>query len=140
MCGDKLYLTEQFIQTRFIDKKVGQRFAFEDSILLNIVNGTQRVFLKPEEDMLLRASTKESHGVNMKMSVCERDDSAQGMSQACLARSSQVGNHQMVYATLKKGTAYDLILDYTNSILALSSFYDCPHAQLKVQMTRLEEA
>jgi len=80
MCGDKLFLTERFIQTRFIDKKAGQRFVFEDSILLNVVNGTQHVYLKPEEDMLLRVSSKESHGVNMKMSVCERDDSEQGMS------------------------------------------------------------
>lgn len=43
MCSDKLYLVDSFIQHRFIDGRDGQKFVFEDSILLNVVNNTQHV-------------------------------------------------------------------------------------------------
>lgn len=95
--------------------------------------------------MLLKVTAKEAYGVNMKLSLCEGtgdgdDGWERQASTTCSAHSSQVGNHQILYVTVSKGKAYSLVLDYTNSILSLSSFYDCPHAQLKVSMTRLEEA
>ena len=40
MCGDKLLLSEMFIQNRFIRDKAGQRFTFEDDMILNLVNTT----------------------------------------------------------------------------------------------------
>ena len=67
MCGDKLYLAEDFIQNRFIDHKGGQRFTFEDDIIINTINTTHRVRLAPEEDMVLKMSAKEAYGVNMAM-------------------------------------------------------------------------
>ena len=33
-----------------------------------------------------------------------------------------------------------LVLDYTNAILALNSFYDCPHTHFKLSMIKEEEA
>jgi hypothetical protein len=96
--------------------------------------------------MLLKVSAKEAYGVNMKLSLCEgdADDPLHGWERqaaaACSGHSSQIGNHEILYVTVSKGKAYSLVLDYTNSILSLSSFYDCPHAKLKVSMTRLEEA
>lgn len=33
-----------------------------------------------------------------------------------------------------------LVLDYTNAVMALSSFYDCPHTHFKLSMVQVEEA
>lgn len=67
MCGNKLYLADRFIQSRFIDGKAGQRFTFEDDVILSYTNKTQRVYLTPETDMVLKMSVKEAYGVNMEM-------------------------------------------------------------------------
>lgn len=32
------------------------------------------------------------------------------------------------------------MLDYTNAIMSLSSFYDCPHTHFKLSMLKVEEA
>lgn len=94
--------------------------------------------------MLVKVSAKEAHGVNMKLRLCEGEDPEdvgdRQQSTTCPASSSQIGNHEILYARMSKGKTYTLILDYTNSIITLSSFYDCPHTKLKVAMTRLEEA
>jgi len=95
--------------------------------------------------MLLKVSAKEAYGVNMKLSLCEgADDGDDGRehrsTSSCSVHSSQIGNREILYATVSKGRSYSLIMDYTNSILSLSSFYDCPHTSLKVSMIRLEEA
>ena len=40
MCGDKLYLTEHFFQNRFIAGRKGQKFTFDDQIILSLVNSS----------------------------------------------------------------------------------------------------
>jgi len=40
MCGNKLFMTEEFIQHRFIDGRGGQRFTFDDHIIFALVNST----------------------------------------------------------------------------------------------------
>ena len=70
MCGDKLYLNQDFIQNRFIDHRGGQKFIFDDDIILNLVNSTQDITITPEEDMLLKMSAKEAYGVNMGIVMC----------------------------------------------------------------------
>jgi hypothetical protein len=132
MCGDKLFLTESFIQSRFIDGKAGQRFSFDDMVIFSLMNATQKVRITPEVDMLLKMSSKEAYGVNMAMTLCTEED--------CLVASSQVGNTEVLFATLTEGRSYYIQLDYSNSIIALSSFFDCPHAHLQVSMMKLVEA
>lgn len=132
MCGDKLYLTESFIQNRFIDGRGGQKFTFEDNVIFSLINATQKIEFRPEEDMLLKMSSKQAYGVNMGMSLCQGRD--------CLFSSSQVGNTEMLYTTLSKGEKYYVQLDFSNSIIALSSFFDCPHAHLQISMIKLSEA
>ena len=46
----------------------------------------------------------------------------------------------MLYAGLTKGTTYYVTLDYSNSIIQLSSFFDCPHIHLSIAMMELELA
>lgn len=40
MCGDKLYLSESFLQNRFIENRGGQKFIFDDDIILNLINSS----------------------------------------------------------------------------------------------------
>lgn len=82
--------------------------------------------------MLLRMSSKEAYGVNVDLSVCMKD--------SCLVTSQQVGNTEILFTTLKKGTEYYLTLKYSNSIIQLSSFFDCPHFHLMISMIKLEDA
>lgn len=46
----------------------------------------------------------------------------------------------MIMTTVKKGKTYFIDLDYTNSIITLSSYFDCPSAHLKLSMMKLSEA
>lgn len=132
MCGDKLFLSESFIQNRFIADKAGQRFVFEDDVILGLVNTTQKIKIEPEEDMLLKVSSKQAYGVNLAMRLCDDHD--------CHGFSSQTGNTEILYAKAKKGGKYYLELDYSNSIIQLSSFFDCPHLHLKIAMMKTSDA
>jgi len=132
MCGNKLYLHEWFIQNRFIDHKGGQKFIFEDDIILNLVNSSQPITFTPEETMVLKVAAKEAYGVNMAMTLCERQD--------CHVKSSKVGNTEQLYTVVQKDTRYTLTLDYSNSIVELSTFYDCPHVRLSIAMMKHTEA
>lgn len=69
MCDDKLYIHENFIQDRFIDGRHGNKFTFDDQILLNLVQPSQLINIHPEEDMLIKMTSRVANGVNMKMSV-----------------------------------------------------------------------
>lgn len=91
-------------------------------MIFSLINATQRIEFRPEEDMLLKMSSKQAYGVNMAMTLCQGQD--------CLFSSSQVGNTEMLYTTLNRGETYHVQLDFSNSIIALSSFFDCPHAHL----------
>ena len=82
--------------------------------------------------MLLKLSAKEAYGVNMAMSLCEGSD--------CRVTSSKIGNTEILYAVVRAGTKYTLTLDYSHSIIEISSFYDCPHSRVSLSMTELGEA
>lgn len=133
MCGDKLYLTDSFIQKRFIEGRSGSAFIFDDFVVLSLINSTQTVTVTPEEDMLLKMASKEAYGINMAMQLCKENED-------CTVQSTQVGNTEMLYATLSQGKTYNIELDFSNSIITLSSFFDCPHAHLSVSMRKLEDA
>jgi len=132
MCGDKLYLNQDFIQNRFIDHRGGQKFIFDDDIILNLVNSTQDITITPEEDMLLKMSAKEAYGVNMGIVMCSKGD--------CSVKSSKVGNTEMLFAVVRKGQTYTITLDYSHSIVELSTFYDCPHARVSISMIKEQDA
>jgi hypothetical protein len=132
MCGDKIFLSESFIQNRFIDSKSGQRFIFDDYVILSFLNSTHTINITPEEDMLLKMSSREAYGVNMAMQLCE--------GQQCTVSSSQVGNAELLFAILSKGKSYEVKLDFSHSIIALSSFFDCPHAHLSIAMMKVDDA
>ena len=40
MCSDKFYLMDYYIQNRYIEGRDGQKFVFEDTVVLNVVNNT----------------------------------------------------------------------------------------------------
>lgn len=132
MCGNKLYLSEKFIQNRFIDDRAGQKFIFDDDVILNLVNSSQKISITPEADMLLKVSAKEGYGVNMEMTLCQGAD--------CSIVSSKTGNTEMLFATVQKGKEYVLTLDYSHSIIELHSFYDCPNVRLSIAMTSVADA
>lgn len=71
MCGDKLFLTESFIQNRFIDHRKGEKFNFDDQVLLSLINTTQTIQIVPEADMLMKVSSKESYGINMRIQLLQ---------------------------------------------------------------------
>lgn len=124
MCGDKLFLTESFIQSRFIDHRNGEKFVFDDNILLSLMSTTQTIKIEPEADMLMKVSSKEAYGINMKLQLL------QGAEKESHIKAQRVGNTEIMYASVKKGQTYHIELDFTNSIITLSSFFDCPHAHL----------
>jgi hypothetical protein len=71
MCGDKLFLTESFIQSRFIDHRNGEKFVFDDHILLSLMSTTHTIKIEPEADMLMKVSSKEAYGINMKLQLLQ---------------------------------------------------------------------
>jgi len=111
MCGDKLFLSENFIQSRFIDHRNGEKFSFDDQVLLSLVNTKNTIKIVPEEDMLMKVSSKESYGVNMRIQLLK------GSEKESQIRAERVGNTEIMYATVKKGQTYHIELDYTNSII-----------------------
>ena len=66
-----IYLAENFIQNRFIDGRSGEPFVFDDQVILSLLNFTQRVNIKPEEDMTLKVASKEAYGVNLIIELCD---------------------------------------------------------------------
>ena len=73
-CKHRLFLHENFIQNRFLEGKGGRRFTFDEDMLISFAHNAQKIFLKPEVDMILKVSTKEAYGINMAMKVCKKDD------------------------------------------------------------------
>ena len=61
-------------------------------------------------------------------------------SSKCPIHSSQVGNNELLYATVSRGKSYVLVMDYTSSILSLTSFYDFPNTHFKIAMMNTEQA
>ena len=111
MCGDMIYLAENFIQNRFIDGRSGEPFIFDDQVILSLLNFTQRVNIKPEEDMTLKVASKEAYGVNLIMELCD------AINNLCAVKSSKVGNYEVLFAAVTKNREYYLKLSYKNSII-----------------------
>jgi hypothetical protein len=82
--------------------------------------------------MLLKLSAKEAYGVNMAMTLCQGSD--------CSVQSSKAGNTEVLYAVVRGRKSYTITLDYSHSIVEISSFYDCPHARISLSMTGVDEA
>lgn len=82
--------------------------------------------------MILKVSSKQNHGVNMAITLCTDDD--------CLVASTQIGNTEMIMTAVTKGKTYFIDLDYTNSIITMSSYFDCPSAHLMLSMMKANEA
>ena len=61
--------------------------------------------------MVLKMSAKEAYGVNMIMQLCTKS--------GCTKSSTRAGNTNVLYATVKKGTAYYIELNYSGSIIVL---------------------
>jgi len=74
--------------------------------------------------MVLKVASHEAYGVNMEMQLC---DATNGM---CAVKSSQVGNYEVLFATLTKDRSYHLKFSYKNSIIQISNFFDCPNIHL----------
>lgn len=58
----------------------------------------------------------------------------------CDLESTRIGNTEMLFGHVSKGTEYHIELDYQNSIIVLSSFFDCPNAHLEISMVKVQEA
>lgn len=106
-----IYLAENFIQNRFIDGRSGEPFIFDDQVILSLLNFTQRVNIKPEEDMTLKVASKEAYGVNLIMELCDASNNL------CAVKSSKVGNYEVLFAAVSKNREYYLKLSYKNSII-----------------------
>lgn len=63
-----------------------------------------------------------------------------GREKASKIKAQKVGNTEIMYASVKQGQTYHIELDFTNSIIVLSSFFDCPSAHLEISMMSLKEA
>jgi hypothetical protein len=84
--------------------------------------------------MLMKVSSKEAYGVNMKIQLLHGRESVGSV------QSQKVGNTEILYASVKRGQTYHIELDFTNSIITLTSFFDCPNAHLQIAMVRETEA
>jgi hypothetical protein len=107
---------------------------FDDYVLLSLINTTQTIQITPEADMLMKVSSKEAYGINMKIQLLHGKDKVGSVT------SQKVGNTEIMYASVKKGQTYHIELDFTNSIITLTSFFDCPNAHLQIAMVREAEA
>jgi hypothetical protein len=50
-----------------------------------------------------------------------------------------VGNTEILMASVMKDTEYVIKLDYSNSIVQMSTFFDCPHAHIRIAMQTKSE-
>jgi len=128
-CKHRLFLSENFIQNRFIAGKGGRRFTFDEEVLVSFAHNSQQLYLKPEKDSILKVSSKEAYGVNMNFTLCKKNDE-----RACPGISSVTGNTEMLFAQLDAGVEYYLGIEHKGSIVQLSSYFDCPHVHMRLSM------
>ena len=69
-----MFLQHNFIQRKFIDGMQGQRFSFNDKIILNVFSLNQTIDITPEVDSLLKVQVKEAFGVNAAIVLCQGID------------------------------------------------------------------
>jgi len=59
-----MFLMEEFIQQKFIDGQSGQKFHFQDKIIMNLYDLKAQVLIQPELDSHLKVIIREAFGVN----------------------------------------------------------------------------
>lgn len=62
-----MYLTQDFIQNKFITGQAGQKFFFSDKTVIDLVNLEQRITIFPEQDSFLKVFAREAFGVNLQI-------------------------------------------------------------------------
>ena len=83
--------------------------------------------------MILKISSKVAYGVDVEFRVCTGNND-------CRIQSQRIGNSELLFASVNKGQQYQIFLEYGNSIITLSSFFDCPHVHIKLSMMSLVDA
>ena len=132
-----MYLTQDFIQNKFITGQNGQRFFFTDKTVIDLVNLEQRLTIFAEQDSYIKVFAREAFGVNLKIQLCRQQDNG---TTVCDVESQQIGNVEMLTADVKKHTKQFLRLSYFDSVLAFHSYRECPHITLEVSMISSSEA
>jgi hypothetical protein len=46
------------------------RFNFDEEVLVNLMNHSQKIQINPEKDMHLMVHSSEAYGINMKIKLC----------------------------------------------------------------------
>ena len=69
-----MFLLDDFIQTKFIDGESGQKFHFNDKIIMNLYDLKQEIMIQPELDSNLKVVIREAFGVNAMISLCKTDE------------------------------------------------------------------
>lgn len=75
---------------------------------------------------------KEAYGVNADIVLCEGED--------CITNSMQIGTSELLMQPVKKDTSYTIELGYANSIITVTSFFQCPHINYEITMIPESEA
>jgi hypothetical protein len=81
---------------------------------------------------LIKIKVKEAFGVNTMIVMCNEEE--------CLMNSVKIGTSEIMFASIKKDKTYSIELGYSNSIISMSSFFTCPHINLEISMTPLDQA
>ena len=131
-----MYLMEDFVQSKFIEGQTGQKFSFQDKIIMNLADQRQHIDILPELDSSLKVVIREQFGVNAQLSLVSASD----RDGPAIQEGRQVGTTEILYVPkVAKGQAVTVRLDYSHSVLAFHTFTECPHLPIEVSMISLDE-
>ena len=74
----------------------------------------------------MKVKVKEAFGVNAQITLCSNED--------CVTSSVQIGTSEILFTKLNKGQKYSIDIGYANSIIQMSSFFECPHMDIEFSM------
>ena len=94
----------------------------------NCIPLTVQIDLKPQKDSKVKVVLHEAFGINAGISLCPSQGGA------CEKLSSQVGSTEILYADVRAGKQYELRIDYTDSVVNMHLFSQCPHVVLELSM------
>jgi len=133
-----MYLMEEFIQQKFIDGQDGQKFHFADKIIMNLIDLKSTFLIVPELRSHLKVVIREAFGVNVQIKLCR---SKLDGTLDCFLTGTQVGSTEILfYDAMEQDEKYQIVLDYSHSILAFHKFDTCPHLPIEVSMISVSEA
>ena len=131
-----MFLMEDFVQSKFIEGQTGQKFSFQDKIIMNLADQKQYIDIVPELDSSLKVVIREQFGVNAQLSLVQKSD----RDGAAIQEGRQVGTTEILYVPkVEKGQAVTVKLDYSHSVLAFHTFTECPHLPIEISMISLDE-